>query len=58
MTGAAELASLIADVMRSCREEQPAGAMPGVWPILVELGLVDVGIPEAAGGSGARCPTR
>lgn len=52
MTDAAELAALIDDIMATHREEQSAGVIPGVWPTLVELGLVDVGIPEAAGGSG------
>ena len=52
MTDAAELVSLVDDIMESHQEEQPAESIPGVWPILVELGLADVGISEAAGGSG------
>ena len=52
MTDGPELASLIDDVTRSHREEQPAGVIPAVWPTLVELGLAEVGIPEEDGGSG------
>jgi len=40
------------DVTASHNEEQPARAVPPVWPALVELGLADVGIPEEDGGSG------
>ena len=52
MTDAAELFSLIDDIVAPHAEEQPPGVIPGVWPTLVRLGLADVGIPEAAGGSG------
>jgi acyl-CoA dehydrogenase len=52
MADVPELASLIDDVTASHREEQQAGAIPAVWPTLVELGLAGIGIPEEDGGSG------
>lgn len=43
--------ALIADLVKDARDEEP-GALPSVWPAMVELGLSTVGVDEAAGGSG------
>ncbi|MER5224588.1 acyl-CoA dehydrogenase family protein [Streptomyces flaveus] len=43
--------ALIADLAKD-RVDEPAGALPSLWPTMVELGLSTVGVDEAAGGSG------
>lgn len=47
----AALDALIADLTKD-RRVDPAGALPGLWPAMVDLGLSTVGVDEAAGGSG------
>ena len=46
-----QLRELIADIAAT-HTEPPAGELPSCWPVLVELGLPQVGIDEARGGSG------
>lgn len=52
MSNTAELSALIDDLMAEHPGEQAPGSLPEAWPALVELGLVDAGIAEEAGGSG------
>lgn len=43
--------ALIADLAKE-RVDEAAGALPGVWSAMEELGLSTVGVDEASGGSG------